>query len=138
MSPRKKTKLERLLSFNQHRRRFGGSQNFSRIEDLTTRRNSIIQGTKKTYTHGSSKNLSEHLESLKDEFVGDSELCYVVAKTIVLIRRESKIKDNACTPYLEVQIIQFESISLFCCISFSKIISKSGKNLKNFLLSPSL
>lgn len=94
MSPRKKTKLERLLSFNQHRRRFGGSQNFSRIEDLSTLRNSIIQGTKKTYTHGSSKNLSEHLESLKGEFVGDSELCYVVAKTIVLIRRESKIKDN--------------------------------------------
>jgi hypothetical protein len=64
LSPRKKTKLERLLSFNQHRRRFGGSQNLSNIEDLTTLKNSIIQGTQKTYTHGSSKNLSEHLRWL--------------------------------------------------------------------------
>ena len=134
MSPRKKTKLERLLSFNQHRRRFGGSQNLSNIEDLTTLKNSIIQGTKRKYTHGSSKNLSEHLESLKDEFIGDSELCYVVAKTIVLIRRESKIKENYKT--LETLLTKegdflLKNLNLRWLISISDTISEHSSCYEN-------
>ena len=94
MAPRKKTKLERLLSFNQHRRRFGAPKKVPEIKDIQNLKNSIIPGDKKVYTHGSSKNLQEHLKSLRDEFIGEPELCFLIAKTIVLIRRESNVSEN--------------------------------------------
>ena len=94
MAPRKKTKLEKFFSFNQHRRRFGAPSPVNETQDITSLKSTIIPGQKKVYTHGSSKNLKEHLKSLRDEFIGDPELCYVVAKKIVLIRRESKVSEN--------------------------------------------
>ena len=94
MAPRKKTKLEKFFSFNQHRRRFGAPSPVNETQDITSLKSIIIPGQKKVYTHGSSKNLKEHLKSLRDEFIGDPELCYVVAKKIVLIRRESKVSEN--------------------------------------------
>jgi len=97
------------------------------MEDLTTLKNSIIQGSKKIYTHGSSNNLSEHLESLRDEFIGDSELCYVVARTIVLIRRESQTKENYKT--LETLLMKegdflLRNLNLRWLISISDTISE--------------
>ena len=94
MAPRKKTKLEKFFSFNQHRRRFGAPSPVNETLGITSLKNTIIPGQKKVYTHGSSKNLKEHLKSLRDEFIGDPELCYVVAMKIVLIRRESKVSEN--------------------------------------------
>ena len=94
MAPRKKTKLEKFLSFNQHRRRYGAPNPVNETQGITSLKSTIIPGQKKVYTHGSSKNLKEHLKSLRDEFIGDPELCYVVAKKIVLIRRESKVSEN--------------------------------------------
>ena len=94
MAPRKKTKLEKFFSFNQHRRRFGAPSPVNETQGITSLKSTIIPGQKKVYTHGSSKNLKEHLKSLRDEFIGDPELCYVVAKKIVLIRRESKVSEN--------------------------------------------
>ena len=94
MAPRKKTKLEKFFSFNQHRRRFGAPKSVNETQGITSLKSTIIPGQKKVYTHGSSKNLKEHLKSLRDEFIGDPELCYVVAKKIVLIRRESKVSEN--------------------------------------------
>ena len=94
MAPRKKTKLEKFFSFNQHRRRFGAPSPLNEPQGITSLKSTIIPGQKKVYTHGSSKNLKEHLKSLRDEFIGDPELCYVVAKKIVLIRRESKVSEN--------------------------------------------
>ena len=94
MAPRKKNKLEKFFSFNQHRRRFGAPSPVNETQGITSLKSTIIPGQKKVYTHGSSKNLKEHLKSLRDEFIGDPELCYVVAKKIVLIRRESKVSEN--------------------------------------------
>ena len=94
MAPRKKTKLEKFFSFNQHRRRFGAPSPVNETQGITSLKSIIIPGQKKVYTHGSSKNLKEHLKSLRDEFIGDPELCYVVAKKNVLIRRESKVSEN--------------------------------------------
>ena len=94
MAPRKKTKLEKFFSFNQHRRRFGAPKSVNETQGITSLKSTIIPGQKKVYTHGSSKNLKEHLKSLRDEFIGDPELCYFVAKKIVLIRRESKVSEN--------------------------------------------
>ena len=94
MAPRKKTKLEKFFSFNQHRRRFGAPSPVNETQGITSLKSTIIPGQKKVYTHGSSKNLKEHLKSLRDEFIGEPELCYVVAKKIVLIRRESKVSEN--------------------------------------------
>ena len=94
MAPRKKTKLEKFFSFNQHRRRFGAPSPVNETQGIASLKSTIIPGQKKVYTHGSSKNLKEHLKSLRDEFIGDPELCYVVAKKIVLIRRESKVSEN--------------------------------------------
>ena len=94
MAPRKKTKIEKFFSLNQHRRRFGAPNPEDETQDITNLKSTIIPGQKKVYTHGSSKNLKEHLKSLRDEFIGDPELCYVVAKKIVLIRRESKVSEN--------------------------------------------
>jgi hypothetical protein len=94
LAPRKKTKLEKFFSFNQHRRRFGAPKSVIETQGITSLKSTIIPGQKKVYTHGSSKNLKEHLKSLRDEFIGDPELCYVVAKKIVLIRRESKVSEN--------------------------------------------
>ena len=94
MAPRKKNKLEKFFSFNQHRRRFGAPSPVNETQGIASLKSTIIPGQKKVYTHGSSKNLKEHLKSLRDEFIGDPELCYVVAKKIVLIRRESKVSEN--------------------------------------------
>ncbi|MBW5290655.1 MAG: hypothetical protein Rsou_0265 [Candidatus Ruthia sp. Asou_11_S2] len=44
------------------------------------------------YTHGSSNNIEKHLNALKNEFSGQSELCYTHAKIIVLIRRDFEVK----------------------------------------------
>ena len=92
MAARKKSKLERLLSFNQYRKRQGASkviQNSSDV-DYEALKSKIIDAEKLTYTHGSSKNLEEHLENLISEFTGQSELLYYHAKLIVLLRREYK------------------------------------------------
>ena len=75
MAPRKKTKLEKFFSFNQHRRRFGAPSPVNETQGITSLKSTIIPGQKKVYTHGSSKNLKEHLKS-------------------VLIRRESKVSEN--------------------------------------------
>jgi hypothetical protein len=46
------------------------------------------------YTHGSSNNIEEHFNALKDEFSGQSELCYTHSKIIVLIRRDFEAKKH--------------------------------------------
>tara|TARA_B110000008_G_scaffold142833_1_gene144510 strand:+ start:1470 stop:2204 length:735 start_codon:yes stop_codon:yes gene_type:complete len=94
LAPRKKTKIEKFFSFNQHRRRFDAPNSVGETQDIVSLKNTLIPGKKKVYTHGSSKNLKEHLKNLRGEFIGDPELCYVVAKKIVLIRRESKLREN--------------------------------------------
>lgn len=90
MSIRKKSRIERFFSFNQHRKRFGAKEIANQIEnsDFETLKNTIIEGQTVTYTHGSSKELAIHLANLRNEFTNQAELLFYHAKLIVLIRRE--------------------------------------------------
>lgn len=96
MAVRKKNRLERLLSFNQHRKRFGAGKAAREIldKDLITLKNTAIEGEKPAYTHGADKNVDNHLKNLRSEFAGASELLHYHASLIVMIRREYKIQRN--------------------------------------------
>ena len=89
MSRRDKTKFEKWFSFSRHKRRSGAKELSEHISiDFSQQKQIVIDGNKIKYTHGSSNNLDEHFVALRDEFVGQSELCYTHAKIIVLIRRD--------------------------------------------------
>ena len=95
MTKRDKTKFEKWFSLSRHKRRSGAKELSSFIAtDFKSQRKQIISGSQTTYTHGSSNNLKEHFSALKDEFVGQSELCYTHAKIIVLIRRDFEIDNH--------------------------------------------
>lgn len=96
MVKRRKTKLEKWLSFNQHKKRFGAGDFQQALDqvDYETLKQSIITGEEISYTHGSDKNIEIHIEALKKEFSGGAELLYYHAKLIVLIRREANLKKN--------------------------------------------
>jgi len=96
MSIRKKTKLERLLSFNQHRKRKGASKTFETMGDVdfSALKSTTINGDEIEYTHGSNKDIQAHISDLKNEFMGQSELLYYHAQLIVFMRREFKVKEN--------------------------------------------
>lgn len=89
MPIRKKSKLENFFSINQHRKRFGASKVAEDLEtsDLKRLKSRLINIDEISYTHGADKSLAQHLENLKSEFSGQSELLYYHAKLIVLIRR---------------------------------------------------
>jgi len=96
MVKRRKTKLEKWLSFNQHKKRFGAGDIQNTLEDVDYQllKEVTIEGENVCYTHGSDKKLETHIKKLKDEFTGESELLYYHAKLIVLIRREVSLKKN--------------------------------------------
>lgn len=96
MSVRKKSRLERLLSFNQHRKRFGAgkiTKNLSN-QNLTQLKQQTIHGDTVTYTHGAQKNIEQHVKNLRAEFVGTSELLHYHASLIVMIRRDYELHAN--------------------------------------------
>ena len=94
MPPRKKTLVERFLSLNQHLRRRGASRVslgglcFSELE------NTIVKGDEPCPTWGSTRDLTTHLENLRMEFVGRSELELHHANLVVLLRRRYKPKET--------------------------------------------
>ena len=89
MGRRDKTKFEKWFSLSRNQRRSGAKELSSLIStNFKSQREKIISGDEATYTHGSSNNVEEHFKALKEEFSGQSELCYTHAKIIVLIRRE--------------------------------------------------
>lgn len=96
MVRKKRSRLGRLLSFNQHRKRFGARKAGAELmqNDFNALREQIIEGDELVYTHGSSKHLETHFKALRDEFVGQSELAYLHARLIVLLRREYKVKET--------------------------------------------
>lgn len=63
-------------------------KSFSAMANIT------IRGEAPTYTHGAAADLRTHIANLRSEFVGQSELNYWVASTIVLIRREVDVENN--------------------------------------------
>jgi hypothetical protein len=96
MVARKKSRLERWLSFNQHRKRFGAEQAAASLQssDYSALKSKIITDTELSYTHGADKDLSQHLHNLRAEFAGQAELLYYHAQLIVLIRREYQIAEQ--------------------------------------------
>ena len=96
MPVRKKSKFEQWFSFSRHQRRFGADKVYAQIldVDLNTLKTELIQGTEICYTHGSAKDLNEHIEQLKQEFVGQSSINHYHASLIVLIRREVDAAQN--------------------------------------------
>jgi hypothetical protein len=83
------SKLHRLLSLNQHRKRWGARRSSRlRNRDLSKLKAKIIDVGDARQTRGSTKSLDQHLENLRREFSGQSELLWYHATLIVLIRRE--------------------------------------------------
>lgn len=96
MAVRKKNRLERFFSLNQHRKRLGAAKLDSKLNDLDINKlkTAIINIDEVVYTHGADKDLSQHLSNLKTEFAGRPELLYLHAQLITFIRREYKTKTN--------------------------------------------
>lgn len=96
MVNRKKTKLEKFFSLNQHLRRLGGNKATCSLylESFCSLKEKIIEGDSSNYTYGSYKNLDQQFDYLKQEFVGNSELLFFHAKLIVLIRRSISLNKN--------------------------------------------
>jgi len=95
MSRKDKTKFEKWFSLIRHKRRSGATELSDQIAtDFSQQKQIIIDGDEIQYTHGSSNNLEEHFIALRDEFVGQSELCYTHAKIVVLIRRDFEAKNH--------------------------------------------
>ncbi len=95
MGRRDKNKFEKWFSFSRHKRRSGAKQLSDQIStDFHKRSKRLITNETVVYTHGSSDDINTHFIALKDEFSGQSELCYTHAKIIVLIRREFEIDNH--------------------------------------------
>ena len=94
MVRRKKTRLERFFSLNQHRKRWGGGRHAAADPDLVAMRGRIVEAGEAAQTRGSEKSLDRHLENLRREFSGQPELVFHHAKLIVLIRREVRLADS--------------------------------------------
>jgi len=95
MSRRDKTRFEKWFSLIRHKRRSGAIELSDQITtDFFQQKQITIGGSENRYTHGSSNDLDEHFSALRDEFVGQSELCYTHAKIIVLIRRDFEEKNH--------------------------------------------
>jgi len=96
MAARKKSRLERWLSFNQHRKRFGAGKAAASLQEanFAALKERMITGDAPDYTHGADKDISQHLLNLRAEFAGQSELLYFHAQLIVMIRREYRAADH--------------------------------------------
>lgn len=87
MVTRKKNFIEKLLSFKQHKRRFGSRRFVCKNVDFKELKNKKIENVDFSYTHGSKTKIADHLQDLKNEFSGKSELEYYHAELNVLLRR---------------------------------------------------
>ena len=96
MIVRKKSRLEQWFSFSRHQRRFGAREVYAQFDgvDIDALKQQQVEGDVTRYTHGSAKDLKQHIEQLKDEFVGQPVLNHYHASLIVLIRREVDTTEN--------------------------------------------
>ena len=95
MGRRDKTRFEKWFSLSRHKRRSGAKALANQLNtDFSLQKQQIITGDNIVYTHGSSNSIEQHFKNLRSEFIGQSELCYMHAKIIVLIRRDSETNKN--------------------------------------------
>jgi len=91
---RRKTAFEKFFSLNHQRKKWGAKQYISDTHNYHILKANILDcGTQKTVT-SAEKSLPAHMDNLKREFSGQSELLFHHAKLIVLIRREISIQEN--------------------------------------------
>ncbi|WP_227430613.1 hypothetical protein [Psychrobacter sp. I-STPA6b] len=97
MVKRKRSKFENFFNLNRYRKRQGAtviSQQLAEV-DYEQLKTTIITGEPvENFQSLMIKDLNEHLEHLKLNFIGQPEICYYHAKLIVLIRREAQTKQN--------------------------------------------
>lgn len=109
MASRKKTSLERFFSLKQHMRRHGYKKLTKDFPDLKSLKKQKISGNTREYTLGSKASLSEHLEDLRKEFIGRSELEFYHAQLNVFLRRGIDVK----TTFRHLKLLwELESIYL--------------------------
>lgn len=94
MVRRRKSRLERFLSLNRHRKRWGGGRHVPADADLVAMRDRIVEAGEAVQTRGAEKSLDLHLANLRREFSGQPELVYHHAMLIVLIRREVRVEES--------------------------------------------
>jgi len=96
---RRKTAFEKWFSWSRHQRRLGAGQLAGELgdEDWGRLAGQLVQGApgqQAQYAHGAASDLAQHLQRVRGEFVGQSELLYRHAQLIVLIRREADAAAN--------------------------------------------
>jgi hypothetical protein len=94
MPRRKKSALEHFFSFKQYRRRLGAAKTITSDLDFEAMKRATIDAQSKSYTYGSETDVNHHLENLRCEFHGATELEYYHAKLNVLLRRRYKTKET--------------------------------------------
>lgn len=94
MVGRRKSRLERFFSLNQHRKRWGAARHVITDPDLVAMRDRIVEAGVPVQTRGAEKSLDAHLANLRREFSGQPELVYHHARLIVLIRREVRREES--------------------------------------------
>ncbi|WP_429930549.1 hypothetical protein [Agrobacterium vitis] len=108
--PRKKTRLERFFSLNQHRKRWGAARYAEGDLDYQALKHQMVEGDSAQQTRGSEKSLDLHLENLRREFAGQPELLWHHARLIVLLRREFQVEQT----FAQLQAL-WEAEAVFLC-----------------------
>lgn len=82
--------LHKFFSYSRWQRRFGAYKAFSHINQSQYNglKETIIEGQETVLTRGSSNDVNKHVDALRKEFTGQSELALHHALVIVKIRRE--------------------------------------------------
>jgi len=93
---KEKSRFLKFFSLSRHERRKGGQEALDRAKkvDYEKLKATLIDETDQAYTFGSAKDLSEHLDNLRKEFAGQSELVHYHASLIVMIRREVELDET--------------------------------------------
>ncbi|MBB4006279.1 hypothetical protein [Allorhizobium taibaishanense] len=92
--PRKKSRIERFFSLNQHRKRWGAARHAVSDLDYRALKQTLVAGDSAQQTRGSEKSLDLHLDNLRREFAGQPELLWHHARLIVLLRREFQVEQT--------------------------------------------
>lgn len=92
----KPTWLRNFFSLNQWRKRVNATKIFSTTmtADYSIMKRNILSLEEPFQTRGHSKDILQHVEDLKREFSGQSELVWHHAQLIVLLRRGYKIEET--------------------------------------------
>lgn len=101
MPARKKTMLEKVLSWNRHARRLGALGFFDCDMSIQEMIEKKVEGVESRQIRGSRRDLSSHIHELRLEFIGRTELEFRHATLIVLLRRGYKTR-QVYKQYLEL------------------------------------